>query len=503
MSISKFFCTLTLLNFFTTFSIDPQKNEFNDKIIYEFDEKLNELYVLNEKLEFSTYELSTNSIKNKIKIKISDYLNLESINWKYIVKNQFFEIDKNVGFSDLKLIKFNDNGFKIVHKGGGLMINLKNGILIREDNSFPFMNKFHGDYFEFQGEIFHFGGYGLFRSNNTLLKFDKGNSNQWDEIPYQNALPNEISKGIVSFSSILVGNEYYIIGGNNNFNGVNQFNTSILKFNLKTYVWKKIGEINLDLSSNPLILTSEDSYYIFEKENLYIATIGNYELTKYDYNFDFKPSLLGNSIQMKDKPMTFISEFSKGDEFSDTSNDPISNKKIYTFKPHNSKYETKILQKYNLSEIVDIKSKTEFPLLKNEQSRNQFFIPILILISIIIINLIYKALRKSEMTKNKKIKLYRFENNELYFNETKIEIDNNSILILNMLSKSENITSNDVVSALVKNGLSFDYASKIKNKVIESLNDKFNFLTSSEEPFIKLSKSKIDKRIQVLNMLKK
>ena len=55
----------------------------------------------------------------------------------------------------------------------------------REDNSFAFMNKFHGNYFEFESNIFHFGGYGLFRSNNTLLKFDKGNSNQWDEITYQ------------------------------------------------------------------------------------------------------------------------------------------------------------------------------------------------------------------------------------------------------------------------------------------------------------------------------
>ena len=71
-----------------------------------------------------------------------------------------------------------------------------------------------------------------------------------------------------------------------------------------------------------------------------------------------------------------------------------------------------------------------------------------------------------------------------------------------MLNKSENVTSNDIVSALVKNGLSFDYASKIKNKVIESLNDKFKFLTSHEEPFIAISKSKIDKRIQVLNLLK-
>ena len=89
--------------------------------------------------------------------------------------------------------------------------------------------------------------------------------------------------------------------------------------------------------------------------------------------------------------MTFISEFSKGDEFSDTSDDVILNKIVYTFKPHNSKYETKILQKYNLLDIIDIKSKTQLPLLKNEQSRNQFFIPLLISISIIILNLIYKA----------------------------------------------------------------------------------------------------------------
>ena len=501
MKYYNFLFSLILLNFFTVFSADPKKNEFNDKIIYDFDVKLNELYILNEKLEFSTYELTTNSLKEFSQINISNDLKVNNIDWDYIVKNQLIDINKNVGFSDLKLVKFKNNGFKLVHKGGGLIIGLKNGVLRREDNSFQFMNKFHGDYFEFQAEIFHFGGYGLFRSNNTLLKFDKGNSNQWDEIPYQNTLPDEISKGIVSFSSILEGNEYYIIGGNSNFNGVNKFNTSILKFNLNSYEWKKIGEINLDLSSNPLIITNNDSYYIFEKDNLYVATIGNYELSKYDYNFDFNPALLGNSIQMRDKPMTFIAEFSKGDEFSDTSNDAILNKIIYTFKPHNSKYETKILQKYNLSEIIDINSKAKLPLLKNEQSRNQFFIPLLILISIIILNLIYKALR--EPKKEKINKLYQFENHKLYFNETKIEIDNNSILILNMLSTSENIPSNDIVSALVKNGLSSDYASKIKNRVIGSLNDKFNFITTLDEPFIKLSKSKIDKRIQVLNLLKK
>ena len=153
-----------------------------------------------------------------------------------------------------------------------------------------------------------------------------------------------------------------------------------------------------------------------------------------------------------------------------------------------------------MDEVIDFNSESNIPLLKNEQSRNQFFIPLLILISIIILNLIYKAVKDPK--KDRSTKLYRFENNQLYFNETKIDVDNNSILILNMLSNNENVSSNDIVSTLVKNGLSLDYASKIKNKVIESLNDKFNFLTNLDEPFIKLSKSKIDKRIQVLSLLK-
>ena len=501
MKYCKFLQSLIFLNFLTLFSADPQFNEFSGEFLYDFDSKLNELYVLNEKLELSTYELSTNSLKDVSKIKIPNYLKPESIDWNYIIKNQLIEVNKNVVFNDLRLIKFNENGFKLVHKGGGLIIDINKGFFNREDNSFNYMNKFLGDYFEFESNIFHFGGYGHFRSNNTLLKFDKGNSNQWDEIQYQNELPDEISNGISSFSSILIDSKYYLIGGRSSFNGKYKFNNSILRFDMINNKWKNVGEINLDLSSNPLILTSDKSYYIFDEEHIYIATVGDYKLLKFNYNYDFNSaSILANNIQMRERPLSFISDNSETNKYSNTLNKTYLNKIIYSFKPHNSKYGSKILRKYRMDEVIDFNSESNIPLLKNEQSRNQFFIPILILISIIILNLIYKALKDPK--KEKVNKLYRFENNELYFNETKIEIDNNSVLILNMLSASKNVPSNDIVSALVKNGLSLDYASKIKNKVIESLNDKFNFLTSLDEPFIKLSKSKIDKRIQVLNLLK-
>ena len=124
----------------------------------------------------------------------------------------------------------------------------------------------------------------------------------------------------------------------------------------------------------------------------------------------------------------------------------------------------------------------------------------LIVLVIIIINLLYKGIKKDVKEVNKK--LYTIEEDELFFLSTKINIDNNALEILKMLQENEQITSNDIVAKLVDNGLSYDYASKVKNKIIESLNEKFEFITGSNEPFINISKSSQDKRIQILSMIK-
>ena len=84
----------------------------------------------------------------------------------------------------------------------------------------------------------------------------------------------------------------------------------------------------------------------------------------------------------------------------------------------------------------------------------------------------------------------------------KINIDNNALEIIKLLDENDQITSNDIVARLVDNGLSYDYASKVKNKIIESLNEKFSFITNSPKSFINISKSSQDKRIQILTLLK-
>ena len=122
----------------------------------------------------------------------------------------------------------------------------------------------------------------------------------------------------------------------------------------------------------------------------------------------------------------------------------------------------------------------------------------LIVLIIIIINLLYVGLNKKTVSEPKK--LFSFENNELFFMSTKIYLDNNSTEILKMLSENNQITSNELVAKLVDNGLSYDYASKVKNKIIESLNEKYEFITASKEAFINISKSTQDKRIQILSL---
>ena len=223
-------------------------------------------------------------------------------------------------------------------------------------------------------------------------------------------------------------------------------------------------------------------------------------MLKFEYNKDFNVESLGNSTPYNRSDQSFLSINKKGEEFGIISMNNYDNQFIHTFKPHNGKINTSILNKYKLDEIIDINSVKEIPLFKVEQSRNQFFIPMLIVLVIMIINSFYKIIKKDVTSVSKS--LFNFDNDELHFMSTKINIDNNAVEILKMLQENEQITSNDIVAKLVDNGLSYDYASKVKNKIIESLNEKFEFLTGSNEPFINISKSSQDKRIQILSLIK-
>ena len=490
-----------LLFFIFTFTFSFN-NEIQGKFIHDIDVNKNELYLFNNLLELKTYDLETGLIKFSRQINQLYPNRLNNKTWSGLYSG---DVDlspdvMNGLMNNLELKKLENDRFYLFHDGGGLVLSLEDDKLNRVDNSFPFMNKFFGDFIIYNNKIFHFGGYGLFRTNNTMLLFDEGNSNQWDEVTYKNNLPSEIKSGLASFSSLLIDSNYYILGGNSSFNNERFYNKSILKFDFEEYSWVNLGEINLDLSENPLIIPSENCFYIFDRNFFYQVQLLKGKMLKFDYKRDFKAENLGSNIPYSKSDQSFISINKKGEEFGVISMNNYDNKYIHTFRPHNGRVNTSILNKYKLDQIIDVDSVKEIPLYKVEQSRNQFFIPLLIVLIILIINLLYKGV-KNDIKKTDQ-KLFILEEDELFFLGNKINIDNNALEILKMLQENEVISSNDVVAKLVDNGLSYDYASKVKNKIIESLNEKFKFITKSEMPFISISKSPQDKRIQILSLIK-
>jgi hypothetical protein len=163
-------------------------------------------------------------------------------------------------------------------------------------------------------------------------------------------------------------------------------------------------------------------------------------------------------------------------------------------------YQASIFKSYKFFDFVDLKSKENIVLFNEKKSRNEFIIPIIFVLVILILNTLYKNYNKGNDIIIKK--LYSFEEGILKFNDKEIILDENSTMIINLLYSNDQVSSNDVVALLVENGMSMDYASKIKNKTIERLNEKFEFITGSTENFIQTLKSKEDKRIQVIQLLK-
>ena len=488
-----------IISFIFGFNV-PNSNEINGNFVFETDIQKNELYIFNNKLELKTYSLESGILKSSIKIITENSEEIENNTWSGLY--EAFQLNQDVVnglLGNLILKKFNDK-FYLFHDGGGLFLEINGQDLIRKDNSFPFMNKFFGDFINYDGKIYHFGGYGLFRTNNTLLLFDEGNSNQWDEVTIQNNLPKQIEDGIASFSSLLIDNDYYLIGGNSSKNNDQYFNTSILKFNFDNYNWTSLGDINLDIFNNPHIIPAETCFYVFDQDFFYQIKISKQKIIRYNYQKDFNFQSVGYKFPYNKENRSFVSIDKKGKEFGVINIHELDNKYIHSFKPHNGKTNVSILNKFRLTNIIDISSRKEIPLFKIEQSRNQFFVPLLIVLCIVIINILYKGIKKDKEAIP--TKLYSFEDDQLMFLNTAINLDNNSLEIIKMLHENDSITSNEIVARLVDNGLSYDYASKVKNKIIESLNEKFEFITGSATPFINISKSSQDKRIQTLSILK-
>ena len=514
--IIKLFCCILFFsqNIFAKSEIITKDfdGQIDDKIEkYYYDHESTSLYYLNSSLKLNIIDFNSNKL-NIIPLSTNnDFLPSLPNTW---VPNISLNANKELldtqvisqvyrKISELKMIMSSGNLY-LIDNGGGMVfkINLNDLIIERDDSSFTTMNKFGGDVFNYNDEIYHFGGYGLYVTNSTLLKYNK-NYKTWDEIVVSNEFPTP--KGITNHSSLIWKDEYYIIGGNSTINQKEIKNDQLLKYNFKTNSWKSLGNVNLDFSNNVDISTYKEHFYILNGDlgilttlNVEKMEVNSYSMTQPDNQF--------NNGGLGNDQILFIcnhlySRSTPEKSFEDKTKELLfENNIISYFVANTSTYQASIFKSFEMSDFVDLNSKENLILFDERKSRNEFIIPIIIVLIILILNTFYKNYKKG---KNILIqKLYSFEDGVLLFKNKEIVIDENSKMILELLHSKDQVSSNDVVALLVDNGMSMDYASKIKNKTIERLNEKFEFITGSTENFIQTLKSKEDKRIQVIQLIK-
>ena len=485
--------------------------QIDDKIEqYYYNHESTSLYYLNSSLKLTIINFKSNKV-NIIPLSTNkDFLSTLPNTW---VPN--IPLNANVKLIDSQVINqvykklseliivMSEKELFLIDNGGGMVfkINLNDFIVERHDLSFTTMNKFGGDVFVYNDDIYHHGGYGLYVTNSTLLKYNK-NYKTWDEIVVSSEFPNP--KGITNHSSLIWNDEYYVISGNSTVNQEEIKNNKLIKFNFKTNSWQSLGNLNFEFNVNEIHITSYKEYfYILNGTSGLVTTINVEKMETESYSMtsgdEFSNGQISNNRQNIFICNHLYSRLTPEKSFEKQKH-VFEQGSINYFVANNSTYQASIFKSLIMSDFIDLKSKKDLILFEQVRSRNEFIIPIIIVLVILILNTFYKNYKKGKDIIIKK--LYSFEDGVLLFKNTEIVLDENSKMILELLHSKDQVSSNDVVSLLVDNGMSMDYASKIKNKTIERLNEKFEFITGSSENFIQTLKSKEDKRIQVIQLLK-
>ena len=159
----------------------------------------------------------------------------------------------------------------LVHSGGGVVYLHDGRTLQRVDDSFYHHNQYGSVSFAYQGDLFLFGGSGLFTRKDILTRYDR-QAREWLLQKTDGQKPDFS----MSMAGIVLGDYFYIIG--EPFIDARQYDLqlsreiakrfTIYRLNLKTWHWDLLGSVDPELSHDlySIKLTAVDP----EKGLLYV-----------------------------------------------------------------------------------------------------------------------------------------------------------------------------------------------------------------------------------------
>jgi hypothetical protein len=364
------------------------------------------------------------------------------------------------------------NQLYLSFSGGGWLYKLTNTtpsqlVFKRIDNSENFNYNFNAFYFSHKEEIYNLGGYGFWKSNGSLRKFNFIDK-VWDVDPLNMELHTPSSYTHIWFSnkeSAIYSPYHQVI---NTGIIIKPSESSLVKdcykLNLTTNRWERLGATSSEVSSlingtnltmatdHGLLTNSESSIYLIDFENNLVKTQRNGSLVQ--------------SLQRLDS--RFLKYY--------------YHNKIYFTNIENGNYDS-------LSFPLDALTLTTYKVWK--KSYTGLIASITSLLLIIMLILFWKIFRKKRKRKNPP-EIIQFSTHAITeLSETEHHLI--EMLIQNCKQKKSASVSeiNYILGTKNKNA---GLQKKVRSDIISSINQKYRHLTLAEKPLIQSIRNESDKR---------
>jgi hypothetical protein len=383
-------------------------------------------------------------------------------------KNEILEIDL-LTYKTSLIVMFGNNKFDLnmytpikikdvfywVHRSGGIVLKLTNKSLTRIDNSYNHKMQFGGAVFQYENNIYRYGGYGFFSERDFIVKYDF-QTNEWESINITSSLS---PIGRFDFAHTIKEDLFVIIGGN------------------------KVDPLNRKER-----LSLEDSWGFSFEEMSWSPILS----TKHFNNFNSTFFNIDNKIGVRSKKEFLLYDYESFTfEIYDINNTILKLDKRFKIHLHNNKYHF-IVNRNNSEKVLINRTKKEFfGNLKSSKkiNENNYLIWFVVFLSVFSLILIHNYFNKYLNS----VVLYR---NKIKHKRNVIRISNEEYLILSEFISNSNIIENNQIQRLLdKEQYDRSHNIRLKNNLIESLNSKFKYLISDEsKQYIETQKSKYDKR---------
>jgi hypothetical protein len=143
--------------------------------------------------------------------------------------------------SDSQRREFNQQRIYFLYPGGGILYEFYDGSINRIDSSFAQRNQYAGAFFSYKNQLYLLGGYGFWKTNSILTKFNF-NSGDWEYIKTSGGRP---PNGIDNPVFTLQNNSLYLFDFFERPQNQAQIkNPNLYSLNMETLIWEKGGLLN-------------------------------------------------------------------------------------------------------------------------------------------------------------------------------------------------------------------------------------------------------------------